>query len=169
MLVAAYFGEEEIAWGSDSEKTTGLIVSILLIQIIAIFGAILSARASQRFGNVSTLVAINLIWVAICVVAYFIRTPMQFYFVAGFVGMVMGGLQTAARAAYSKFLPETEDTTSYFSFYDVAEKIGIIIGMFLFGAIDQITGSMRNSIVFFTLFFVMGALFIAAGQSETYP
>ena len=160
MLVAAYFGEEEIAWGSDSEKTTGLIVSILLIQIIAIFGAILSARASQRFGNVSTLVAINLIWVAICVVAYFIRTPMQFYFVAGFVGMVMGGLQTAARAAYSKFLPETEDTTSYFSFYDVAEKIGIIIGMFLFGAIDQITGSMRNSIVFFTLFFVMGALLL---------
>ena len=160
MLVAAYFGEEEIAWGSDSEKTTGLIVSILLIQIIAIFGAILSARASQRFGNVSTLVAINLIWVAICVVAYFIRTPMQFYFVAGFVGMVMGGLQTAARAAYSKFLPETEDTTSYFSFYDVAEKIGIIIGMFLFGAIDQITGSMRNSIVFFTLFFVIGALLL---------
>ena len=104
--------------------------------------------------------AINLIWVAICVVAYFIRTPMQFYFVAGFVGMVMGGLQTAARAAYSKFLPETEDTTSYFSFYDVAEKIGIIIGMFLFGAIDQITGSMRNSIVFFTLFFVMGALLL---------
>ena len=160
MLVAAYFGEEEIAWGSDSEKTTGLIVSILLIQIIAIFGAILSARASQRFGNVNTLVAINLIWVSICVVAYFIRTPMQFYFVAGFVGMVMGGLQTAARAAYSKFLPETEDTTSYFSFYDVAEKIGIIIGMFLFGAIDQITGSMRNSIVFFTLFFVMGALLL---------
>ena len=160
MLVAAYFGEEEIAWGSDSEKTTGLIVSILLIQIIAIFGAILSARASQRFGNVTTLVAINLIWVAICVVAYFIRTPLQFYFVAGFVGMVMGGLQTAARAAYSKFLPETEDTTSYFSFYDVAEKIGIIIGMFLFGAIDQITGSMRNSIVFFTLFFVMGAFLL---------
>ena len=83
MLVAAYFGEEEIAWGSDSEKTTGLIVSILLIQIIAIFGAILSARASQRFGNVSTLVAINLIWVAICVVAYFIRTPMQFLFCCG--------------------------------------------------------------------------------------
>ena len=160
MLVAAYFGEEEIAWGSDSEKTTGLIVSILLIQIIAIFGAILSARASERFGNVPTLVGINLIWVAICICAYFIETPVQFYFVAGFVGMVMGGLQTAARAAYAKFLPETEDTTSYFSFYDVAEKIGIIIGMFLFGAIDQITGSMRNSIIFFTLFFIFGALLL---------
>ena len=96
-------------------------MSILLIQIIAIFGAILSARASQRFGNVSTCGdQFNL--GSDGVVAYFIRTPMQFYFVAGFVGMVMGGLQTAARAAYSKFLPETEDTTSYFSFYDVAEK-----------------------------------------------
>ena len=160
MLVAAYFGEEEIAWGSDSEKTTGLIISILLIQVVAIFGAILSARSSQRFGNIPTLIAINLIWVAICVYAYTIKTPAQFYSVAGFVGLVMGALQTTSRAAYSKYLPETEDTTSYFSFYDVAEKIGIIIGMFMFGAIDQITGSMRNSIVFFTLFFVVGALLL---------
>lgn len=161
MLVAAYFGEEEIAWGSDSEKTTGLIISILLIQVVAIFGAILSARSSQRFGNIPTLIAINLIWVAICVYAYTIKTPTQFYGVAGFVGLVMGALQTTSRAAYSKYLPETEDTTSYFSFYDVAEKIGIIIGMFMFGTIDQITGSMRNSIVFFTLFFVVGALLLA--------
>ena len=160
MLVAAYFGEEEIAWGSSSEKTMGLIVSILLIQLVAIVGAELSARASVRFGNIPTLVVINVIWVIICIVAYFIYLPIQFYVVAGFVGLVMGALQTASRAAYSKFLPETEDTTSYFSFYDVAEKIGIIIGMFLFGAIDQITGSMRNSIVFFTLFFLLGGLLL---------
>jgi len=152
MLVAAYFGEEEIAWGSDSEKTMGLIVSILLIQVIAIFGAILAARSSQRFGNIPTLIAINIIWVIICIYAYFIETPEQFY--------VMGGIQATARAAYSKYLPETEDTTSYFSFYDVAEKIGIIIGMFLFGAIDQITGSMRYSIIFFTLFFILGAIML---------
>jgi len=160
MLVAAYFGEEEIAWGSDSEKTMGLIVSILLIQVIAIFGAILAARSSQRFGNIPTLIAINVIWVIICIYAYFIETPDQFYAVAGFVGLVMGGIQATARAAYSKYLPETEDTTSYFSFYDVAEKIGIIIGMFLFGAIDQITGSMRYSIIFFALFFVLGAIML---------
>lgn len=160
MLVAAYFGEEEIAWGSDSEKTMGLIISIILIQVIAIFGAILAARTSQRFGNIPTLIAINVIWVIICTYAYFIETPNQFYAVAGFVGLVMGGIQATARAAYSKYLPETEDTTSYFSFYDVAEKIGIIIGMFLFGAIDQITGSMRYSIIFFTLFFVLGAIML---------
>ncbi|MDB2702349.1 MFS transporter [Flavobacteriaceae bacterium] len=160
MLVAAYFGEEEIAWGSDSEKTMGLIVSILLIQIVAIFGSILSARASIRFGNIPTLVVINIIWVIICAYAFTIETPMQFYYIAGFVGLVMGGIQTSSRAAYSKFLPETDDTTSYFSFYDVAEKVGIIIGMFLFGAIDQITGSMRFSIVFFGIFFVFGAILL---------
>lgn len=160
MLAAAYFGEEEIAWGSDSEKTMGLIIAILLIQIVAIFGSIIAARSSIRFGNISTLIAINMIWVVICVYTYTIETPQQFYAVAGFVGLVMGGLQTTSRAAYSKYLPETKDTTSYFSFYDVAEKIGIIIGMFLFGTIDQITGSMRYSIIFFTLFFVIGALLL---------
>ncbi len=116
MLVAAYFGEEEIAWPSDNEKTMGLIVSILLIQVIAILGAILAARSSQRFGNIPTLIALNIIWLVICCYAFFIETPMQFYAVAGFVGLVMGGIQPAARAAYSKYLPETEDTTSYFSF-----------------------------------------------------
>jgi UMF1 family MFS transporter len=160
MLVAAYFGEEEIAWGSDSDKTMGLIVSILLIQIVAIFGSILAARASVRFGNIPTLIVINVVWAIICAYAFTIETPIQFYYVAGFVGLVMGAIQSSSRAAYSKFLPETDDTTSYFSFYDVAEKVGIIIGMFLFGAIDQITGSMRYSIVFFGVFFVFGAIML---------
>ena len=160
MLVAAYFGEEEIAWGSDSDKTMGLIVSILLIQIVAIFGSILAARASVRFGNIPTLIVINVVWAIICAYAFTIETPIQFYYVAGFVGLVMGAIQSSSRAAYSKVLPETDDTTSYFSFYDVAEKVGIIIGMFLFGAIDQITGSMRYSIVFFGVFFVFGAIML---------
>ena len=160
MLVAAYFGEEEIAWGSDSDKTMGLIVSILLIQIVAIFGSILAARASVRFGNIPTLIVINVVWAIICAYAFTIETPIQFYYVAGFVGLVMGAIQSSSRAAYSKFLPETDDTTSYFSFYDGPEKVGIIIGMFLFGAIDQITGSMRYSIVFFGVFFVFGAIML---------
>ena len=160
MLVAAYFGEEEIAWATDSEKTIGLIVSILLIQLVAIFGALLAARSAIRFGNVPTLIVINLIWGSICVYAYFIRTPLEFYYVAGFVGLVMGGLQATSRATYSKFIPKTDDTTSYFSFYAVTEKVGIVIGMLLFGAIDQITGSMRNSILVFVLFFVVGAILL---------
>ena len=160
LLVAAYYGEEEIAWVSSSEKTIGLIVSILLIQIVAIFGAILTARASERFGNIPVLIAINSIWAALCLVAYYTRTPMQFYIVAGFVGMVMGGMQSLSRSTYSKLLPETQDTTSFFSFYSVAEKIAIVAGMTCFGLIDHISGSMRNSILFFIIFFFLGGIML---------
>ena len=160
LLVAAYYGEEEIAWASSSEKTTGLIVSILLIQIVAIFGAILTARASERFGNIIVLVVINGIWAVLCVIAYYTRTPMQFYIVAGFVGMVMGGLQSLSRSTYSKLIPETQDTTSFFSFYAVAEKIAIVIGMLCFGLIDHFSGSMRNGILFFILFFILGGVML---------
>ncbi|EAQ38901.1 major facilitator superfamily permease [Dokdonia sp. MED134] len=160
MLAAAYFGEQELEWGSDSERTTGLIVSILLIQLVAVLGAILTSKLSARVGNIKALVIINVIWIVICAWAYFVYTPFQFYITAGFVGLVMGGIQSLSRSTYAKFLPETDDTTSYFSFYDVAEKIGIIIGMFLYGFIEEITGSMRYSIVFLILFFAVGVVLL---------
>lgn len=156
MLVATYFGEQEINWSTDSEKTTGLIISILVIQIVAVIGATLTSRASEIFGNIRTLIVINGIWAIICVFAYFVTEPIHFYVTAGFVGMVMGGIQALSRSTYSKFLPKTEDTASFFSFYDVAEKIGIVIGMAIYGTIDQVTGSMRNAIVFLMVFFVAG-------------
>ncbi|WP_034046180.1 MFS transporter [Wocania ichthyoenteri] len=160
MLIAVYFGEEEIAWGGDSEKTMGLIVSILVIQIVAVFGAILTSRASKKYGNIKTLIAVNGIWMCLCFYAYFMKTPIQFYIAASVVGLVMGGIQALARSTYSKFLPETDDTTSYFSFYDVAEKIGIVIGMIIFATIDQITGSMRNAILFLFIFFLFGIVLL---------
>lgn len=159
MLVAVYFGEEEIAWAEDG-KTMGLIVSILVIQVVAIIGAILTSRASAKFGNIQTLIAINIIWMGLCFYAYFMETPTQFYIAASLVGLVMGGIQSLARSTYSKFLPETKDTTSYFSFFDVAEKIGIVIGMVIYGTIDQITGSMRNSILFLFVFFLIGIILL---------
>ena len=160
MLIAAYFGEEEIAWANNDEKTIGLIVSILLIQLVAVVGALLTAYTAKRIGDIQTLIIINMIWAGLCVYAYYVTTPVQFYIAAGSVGMVMGGMQALSRATYSKMLPETEDTTSFFSFYDVTEKIGIIIGMSLFGIIDQITGSMRNSILFFLILFIAGGLLL---------
>ncbi len=160
MLVAVYFGEEEIAWGGGNEKTTGLITSILVIQLLAVVGAIITSRASAKFGNIMTLIVINVIWMAICIYGYFMKTPLQFYIAAGSVGIVMGGIQSLSRSTYSKFLPETDDTTSYFSFYDVAEKIGIVIGMILYGTIDQITGSMRSAILFLFIFFLIGILLL---------
>ena len=161
MLVATYFGEQEINWGSDNQKTIGLISSILIIQLVAVIGAQLTSKASSKFGNLPTLIVINLIWAVICVAAFFMTIALQFYITAGFVGMVMGGIQALSRSTYSKFLPNTKDTASYFSFYDVSEKIGIVIGMLIYGFIDQFTGSMRNSIVFLMLFFIVGAILLA--------
>ncbi|MCV6630918.1 MAG: MFS transporter [Flavobacteriaceae bacterium] len=160
MLIAVYFGEEEIAWGGASEKTMGLIISILIIQLVAIAGAVITSKASNRYGNIKTLIVVNMVWMALCIYAYFMKTPMDFYIAAGIVGLVMGGIQALARSTYSKFLPDTEDTTSYFSFYDVAEKIGIVIGMVIFAFIDQITGTMRNGILFLFLFFLMGIVLL---------
>lgn len=166
MLIATYFGEEEINWGSDGERTTGLIISILVIQIVAVLGATLTARASKAFGNIPTLIAINLLWVFICIYAYFLITPMDFYIAAGCVGLVMGGIQALSRSTYSKFIPQTTDTTSFFSFYDVAEKIGIVIGTFLYGFVAQFTGSMRNSTMFLGLFFLIG-MFLLTRVNKT--
>lgn len=158
MLIATYFGVEEVNWeGHDS--TTGLIVSILLIQLIAIVGATYTAKASAKYGNISVLITLNFIWVAICVYAFFVHSPVQFYIAAGLVGLVMGGIQSLSRSTYSKFIPaQTKDTTSYFSFYDVSEKIGIVIGMVCYGFTSQITRSIRSSILIFTVFFILGII-----------
>ena len=159
ILVATYFGEAEISW-NEGEKTFGLILSILLIQLIAVVGAILSAKISERIGNLRTLISLNIIWALICVFGYYVETSTEFYIAAGLVGLVMGGIQALSRSTFSKFIPSTINNTSYFSFYDVSQKLSIVIGMTLFATIDQITGSMRNSILVFFVFFVVGAIIL---------
>ena len=161
MIIAAYFGEKEVQWGSDSKRTIGLIVSVLLIQLIAVIGAWLTSKASAKYGNIKVLIFINFSWILICTYAYFVVTPNDFYIAAGFVGLVMGGIQSLSRSTYSKFIPDgTNDTTSFFSFYDVAEKIGIVIGMFTYGYIADVTGKIQNAILFLILFFVVGLLLL---------
>jgi len=160
MLVATYFGIEELDWGT-TDATTGLIISILLIQLVAILGAFLTSKSSAKFGNIKTLIVLNIIWIGICVFAYMITTPFQFYITAAVVGLVMGGIQSLSRSTYSKYIPEKEtDTVSYFSFYDVSEKIGIVIGMLSYGYVAQVTGSIRYAILFFILFFVIGVVLL---------
>ncbi len=159
ILVATYFGEAEISW-SEGEKTFGLILSILLIQLVAMFGALLSAKISDKIGNLKTLIILNIIWAFICVFGYYVETSTEFYIAAGLVGLVMGGIQALSRSTFSKFIPNTTNNTSYFSFYDVSQKLSIVIGMTLFATIDQITGSMRNSILLFLVFFVIGAIIL---------
>lgn len=160
MLIATYFGIEELEWG-ETDATTGLIISILLIQLVAVVGANLTSRMSDKYGNIPVLMVLNVIWIAICIYAYTITTPMQFYVAAGSVGMVMGGIQSLSRSTYAKMIPEGAlDTASYFSFYDVSEKIGIVIGMISYGYVAQVTGSIRNTVVFLILFFVVGLLLL---------
>jgi UMF1 family MFS transporter len=155
MLVATYFGAQEIQWSSKEESTIGLIICILLIQLVAVAGAFLTSKASAKYGNIPTLIVINSIWAVFCGLAFFITLPIHFYIMATIIGFVMGGIQSLSRSTYSKLLPESDDTTSFFSFYDVAEKIGIVIGMCVYGIIDQITGSPRMAIVILAAFFVI--------------
>jgi len=159
LIIATYFGEQEITW-DEGAKTKGLIISILLIQLIAIFGAMLTAKISKKIGNIRTLLILNLIWACLCVGAYFINKPIEFYMAAGAVGMVMGGIQALSRSTFSKMIPETENPTSYFSFFDVSQKVSIVFGMTLFAFLDQMTGSMRISILVFVFIFLIGAFLL---------
>lgn len=160
MLAATYFGAEEINWPDEGGKSMGLIISILLIQLVAVAGAVITSKLSAKHGNIKTLIGINIVWAVICSCAWFVTEPVHFYITAAFVGLVMGGIQSLSRSTYSKFLPETKDTASYFSFYDVTEKIGIVIGMLLYGAIDQVLHSQRYSVVFLTVFFLIGIVLL---------
>jgi UMF1 family MFS transporter len=160
MLMATLFAAKEIDWGTDGAKT-GLIVSVLIIQFVAIGGAYLWSWLSSRLGNIKALLFTLLIWIGICIAAYFIHTPLEFYLIAGVVGLVMGGIQSLSRSTYSKLVPtQTEDYASFFSFYDVLEKLGIVIGTFSYGLIEGLTGSMRNSIIALIIFFIVGLILL---------
>lgn len=161
MLAATIFGSKEIKKLVDGQwvamKAEDLIPAILIIQIVAIFGAMLMARLSKRYGNMQVLLTVVILWVGICVAAYFTYTNIQFYILAVCVGLVMGGIQSLSRSTYSKLLPaDTHDTTSFFSLYDVMEKMSIVLGMFSFALIEHWLESMRYSILALIVFFIIG-------------
>ncbi|HYK76346.1 MAG TPA: MFS transporter [Daejeonella sp.] len=152
MLVAAGFGEKILKLGVSK-----LIAIILIIQLVAILGALVMSYFARKIGNIQILIVTVIVWVGVCISAYFISNEYQFYALAAVVGLVMGGIQSLSRSTYSKFIPEdTPDTASFFSFYDVTEKIAIVIGLASFAYIEELTGSMRNSALTLGLFFLMG-------------
>jgi MFS transporter, UMF1 family len=153
LLVAIDFGIKIL-----NLENTKLIITAVLLQVVAIAGAILMSRLSGKYGNIRVLIFTVLLWISACIGGYFIQTEMHFYIVASFVGLVMGGIQALSRATYAKMMPETKDTASFFSFYDVTEKFSIVIGLFAFGFIEGFTGSMRNSILALIVFFVLGLI-----------
>ncbi|MEP6674475.1 MAG: MFS transporter [Ferruginibacter sp.] len=165
MLAATLYGKSEL-----QIPTQNLIIAILLIQIIAIPGAYAISKLSARIGNFQSLMLCVVIWIFICIAAYFIPAKgiYQFYALATVVGFVMGGIQSLSRSTYSKLMPETKDTTSFFSFFDVTEKIAIVIGMFSFGYITEMTGSQRSSVLALMIFFIAGliGLFLALNKQK---
>lgn len=161
MLAAAEFGKKEITKMQDGQlvplSTEDLVIAILLIQLVAIAGAMFMARLGNKIGNIKVLIMTVLFWITICIAAYYTRTMYEFYMLAVAVGLVMGGIQSMSRSTYSQLIPQdTEDTTSYFSFYDVTEKLAIVIGMFSFAFIEHMTGNMRLSIFALAGFFFVG-------------
>ena len=156
MYLAASFGDKELGLPGDQ-----LILTVLIIQFVAIGGSFLFAFISKKFGNKISLMIMIVIWIGICGAAYFVYTVYQFYALAFVVGMVMGGIQSLSRSTYSKLIPQsTNENASFFSFFDVTEKLAIVIGTFTYGAIEQWTGSMRNSAVSLGVFFLVGLGFL---------
>lgn len=165
MLAAAAFGAKEVKKFKDGEwvnlETSELVIAILLIQLVAIVGAMGMSKLGNKFGNLKVLATTVLVWIGICIAAYKTHTIYEFYVLAAVVGLVMGGIQSMSRSTYSQLIPEgAVDTTSYFSFYDVTEKVSIVIGMFTFGFVEQLTGDMRMSILALASFFVVGFAFL---------
>ncbi|WP_353127462.1 MFS transporter [Parapedobacter pyrenivorans] len=156
MIVAAAFGEKVLHLGAPK-----LIATILLIQLVAIGGAYLMSLLARFIGNVRVLILVVCVWIGICIAAFYINHEIHFYILAALVGLVMGGIQSLSRSTYSKLLPAGEaDTASFFSFYDVTEKIAIVIGLFSFALIEQVTNNIRYSALSLGLFFVMGLVLL---------
>lgn len=157
MLVAAIYGKGEL-----KIATTDLIISILIIQLIAIPGAFFISWLSSKIGNIKTLMCLVVIWIGLCFVAYNLPVggKYEFYGLGAAVGFIMGGIQSLSRSTYSKLMPETKDTASFFSFYDVTEKVAAVVGIFTFGYITELTGSQRSSVMALAVFFVIGFFFL---------
>lgn len=157
LFLASTFAEKELHFSS-----AGLILLVLILQIVAIGGAWASAKLSGKKGNKFSLMIMLFIWTVVCIVGYFVQTSLDFYLLASAVGLVMGGIQSLSRATYAKFLPEnTPDTASYFSFYDVMDKVSTVAGTFVFGFVEQLTGGMRNSVLALAVFFVVSVVVLA--------
>jgi UMF1 family MFS transporter len=163
MLAATLFGSKLLQL-----EDTKLIITVVIIQLVAIPGAILMSRLSSRFGNLKVLMGVVLFWILICIAAYFTAdykmkggNPEYFFYALSVaVGLVMGGIQSLSRSTYSKLMPDTKDTASFFSYYDLTEKIAIVIGMFAFGYIEELTGNMQNSVLSLIVFFAIGFVWL---------
>lgn len=151
-----------------------LITTILIIQLVAVIGAWGLSRLSMKFGNFNALISAVFIWIGICIGAYYTAVIVEnggdgeflFYGIAVAVGLVMGGIQSLSRSTYSKLMPETKDTSSFFSYYDFTEKIAIVLGLVTFGLLEELTGSMKNSLLSLIVFFAIGLIMLYSARHK---
>ncbi|MCF6181082.1 MFS transporter [Lutibacter sp.] len=168
ILMAGIFGSKEL-----NLPTLNLIIVILLVQIVAIVGAFLFSRLSDKIGNLATLKITITIWAVVCVSAFSLDKNQEnvvyyFYGLGALIGLVLGAIQSLSRSTYSKLLPKTEDHATFFSFYDVTEKLAIVFGMIIFGMLVSLTGSMQYSVLFLGIFFVLSFVLLTFVRKTKY-
>ncbi|WP_299104400.1 MFS transporter [uncultured Tenacibaculum sp.] len=168
ILMAAIFGSSELGLSS-----TSLIVTILLVQIVAIAGAYFFSRLSDKYGNFTALKITIAIWMLVCFTAFLLDKNQEnvatyFYGLGGLLGLVQGAIQSLSRSTYSKLLPETEDHATYFSFYDVTEKIAIVLGTAVYGLLYAITDSMQWSVLCLAVFFLASFIILSTLKKTKY-
>jgi len=165
ILLATIFGSIELGLG-----TTNLIVTVLLIQFVAILGASVFSKVSKKYGNFKALKITLVIWILVCLAAFMLEKELPnveyyFYALGGLLGLVLGAIQSLTRSTYSKLLPKTQENATYFSFYDVTEKIAIVLGTFVFGFLIYLTGSMQWSVLSLGLFFIASLVVLSRLKS----
>lgn len=168
ILMAGIFGSKELKL-----ETSSLILAILLVQFVAIAGAAIFSRVSKKYGNITALKITIVIWGVVCLIAFMLDKDQEnidiyFYGLGGLIGLVLGAIQSLSRSTYSKMLPETNDHATYFSFYDVTEKIAIVFGMLTFGLLISFTGSMQYSVLFLGVFFVLSFIVLSFMKGTKY-
>lgn len=162
IYLATVFAEKELDFSSGE-----LILTVLILQIVAIGGAQLFAKVSDKQGNKKALIVMILIWIGICIAAYFVTSKPFFYAIAFFVGLVLGGIQSTSRASYSKLIEKNKaDFNSYFSLYDVLFYLSVVFGTFAFGYIDNLTNNLRYSVLILALFFVISLILLSQVKIE---
>ncbi|MCC6463250.1 MAG: MFS transporter [Saprospiraceae bacterium] len=156
LFLASSFADKEMKM--EKSKLIGLV---LILQLVAIVGAYLSSRLSEKRGNRASLFVMLSIWTAICLLGYSVRTETEVFLLGGAIGLVMGGIQALSRSTYAKFLPEnTQETTSFFSFYDVMDKTSTVFGTLVFGLVAQLYGGMRSSVLSLSVLFVISLILL---------
>ncbi|MFZ2503208.1 MAG: MFS transporter [Nocardioides sp.] len=146
------YGTEQLKFSQ-----TVLIATILIVQFVAYFGALLFGRLAGTYGTKRTILSGLGVWMIIVTIAMVLpeRSPLPFYALAVAIGIVLGGTQALARSYFSLLIPRGKEA-EYFSFYHAVDRGTSWFGTLLFGVVHQITGSFRPAIFALIVLFVIG-------------